>query len=352
MSSGRGIQTLPLAQVSIDALLTAGFTSVGDLCGVTPLDLRKETGLSLEDANLALLCVKSFEGNIHQPAGNLLRRVLSGEDTSQSIRNTAESKDDRNEDPTFRTLVSSSYHEPQTMRALLAKVGKTDSIITFCRNLDKLMGGGVPLGSITEFVGAPGVGKTQLSIQLALDTQIPALFSGVGGSTIYIDSEGSFWPQRAYAMAQALSAHLVKIANIKPRGLKLPQGLSADEAKLAQSNAEAALLQQRLTAAKEMTPERLLAGIQVMRVHTQSDLISAINNLPAYITKQNAAAASRGGGVSGIGPVRLVVIDSIAFHFRHDLSDTKARSRLLVMQANKLHELAVYVFLFIYMLLC
>ena len=36
------------------------------------------------------------------------------------------------------------------------------SIITFSEQLDSLLGGGVPLTKITEFCGAPGVGKTQI----------------------------------------------------------------------------------------------------------------------------------------------------------------------------------------------
>ena len=35
-------------------------------------------------------------------------------------------------------------------------------IVTFCAKLDSMLGGGVPLGKITEFCGAPGTGKTQL----------------------------------------------------------------------------------------------------------------------------------------------------------------------------------------------
>lgn len=38
--------------------------------------------------------------------------------------------------------------------------------------------------------GTPGVGKTQLSMQLALDVQIPEVFSGAAGAAIYIDTEG------------------------------------------------------------------------------------------------------------------------------------------------------------------
>jgi RAD51-like protein 2 len=36
------------------------------------------------------------------------------------------------------------------------------SIITFSESLDNMLGGGVPLCKITEFCGAPGVGKTQM----------------------------------------------------------------------------------------------------------------------------------------------------------------------------------------------
>lgn len=35
-------------------------------------------------------------------------------------------------------------------------------IITLCRDLDDAIGGGIRIGKLTEFVGAPGVGKTQI----------------------------------------------------------------------------------------------------------------------------------------------------------------------------------------------
>ena len=34
-------------------------------------------------------------------------------------------------------------------------------IVTFSAGVDGMLGGGVPLGKITEICGAPGVGKTQ-----------------------------------------------------------------------------------------------------------------------------------------------------------------------------------------------
>ena len=35
-------------------------------------------------------------------------------------------------------------------------------VITFSERLDELLGGGVPVTKVTEFCGAPGVGKTQM----------------------------------------------------------------------------------------------------------------------------------------------------------------------------------------------
>lgn len=38
----------------------------------------------------------------------------------------------------------------------------TKPIITLCKEFDNAIGGGVHIGAITEFVGGPGTGKTQL----------------------------------------------------------------------------------------------------------------------------------------------------------------------------------------------
>ena len=55
-----------------------------------------------------------------------------------------------------------------------------------------MLGGGVHLGEMIEFCGVPGIGKTQIAMQLCVDVQIPEAFQGVGGEAIYIDTEGSF----------------------------------------------------------------------------------------------------------------------------------------------------------------
>lgn len=55
---------------------------------------------------------------------------------------------------------------------------------------------------MTEFCGAPGIGKTQLAIQLCVNCQIPVWADGTAGHAIYIDTEGSFVPERALDMVR------------------------------------------------------------------------------------------------------------------------------------------------------
>lgn len=45
---------------------------------------------------------------------------------------------------------------------LLQQEETRGSIVTFCSELDAVLGGGVPVGKTTEICGVPGIGKTQL----------------------------------------------------------------------------------------------------------------------------------------------------------------------------------------------
>ena len=77
----------------------------------------------------------------------------------------------------------------------------------------------MPLSKLTEFCGAPGIGKTQLAVQLCINVQIPESAGGLGGEAVYIDTEGSFVPERALDMAEAMAAHL---ASLEPSVAPLP----------------------------------------------------------------------------------------------------------------------------------
>ena len=51
---------------------------------------------------------------------------------------------------------------------LLQQEQSAGSIVTFCEKFDDMLGGGVPVGKITEFCGAPGIGKTQIGYAIEL----------------------------------------------------------------------------------------------------------------------------------------------------------------------------------------
>ena len=69
-------------------------------------------------------------------------------------------------------------------------------------NLDKLLGNGVETGSITEIFGEFRTGKTQLCHTLCVTCQLPIEQGGGAGMAMYIDTEGTFRPERLIPIAQ------------------------------------------------------------------------------------------------------------------------------------------------------
>lgn len=82
---------------------------------------------------------------------------------------------------------------------LAAKHSDVGTFKTTLSHLDVLLKGGLPVGSITEIVGPPGVGKTQFCHTLAvvaLTSLAPQPSLRIDGSVIYLDTETTFSPQR------------------------------------------------------------------------------------------------------------------------------------------------------------
>ena len=75
-------------------------------------------------------------------------------------------------------------------------------ITTGSQELDKLLGGGLETGSITEMFGEFRTGKTQLCHTLAVTCQLPVEQGGGAGKCLYIDTEGTFRPERLVSCAQ------------------------------------------------------------------------------------------------------------------------------------------------------
>eukprot|EP00557_Chaetoceros_sp_GSL56_P002912 CAMPEP_0176486954 /NCGR_PEP_ID=MMETSP0200_2-20121128/5856_1 /TAXON_ID=947934 /ORGANISM="Chaetoceros sp., Strain GSL56" /LENGTH=433 /DNA_ID=CAMNT_0017883715 /DNA_START=125 /DNA_END=1426 /DNA_ORIENTATION=+ len=180
---------------------------------------------------------------------------------------------------------------------------KSRPIITFAQAVDSLLGGGIQPKEVTEIVGSPGVGKTQLAMQLCVDAHLPIAFGGVGGESIYIDTEGSFSPERCWDMAKALCDHLQGSVRRSNGKKELPE---------------------------EFSVESILDSINVFRVLDETSQSCTIQSLSDFIeTKKEKGHC-----------VKLVVIDSIAFHYRCSSHDYKSRTKSLAKIASLLADIA------------
>ena len=74
-------------------------------------------------------------------------------------------------------------------------------ITTGSKELDKLLGGGLETGSVTEIFGEFRTGKTQICHNLAVTCQLQIEQGGGAGKCLYIDTEGTFRPERLLAVA-------------------------------------------------------------------------------------------------------------------------------------------------------
>ena len=175
------------------------------------------------------------------------------------------------------------------------------AVFTFSKDLDDLLGGGVAVGEITELCGCPGIGKTQACMQLCVSVQMPEAFGGYEGSAVYIDTEGSFMAERAKEVAQATVSHLVSISQFLPKHLSESGALS------------------------QFTVNEILDRVHLFRCHEITELLAVVESLPMYVRAHG---------------VKLVVIDSMAFHFRQDFKDMALRTAILAKMTTQLLNLA------------
>ncbi|XP_039036471.1 meiotic recombination protein DMC1 homolog [Hibiscus syriacus] len=75
-------------------------------------------------------------------------------------------------------------------------------ITTGSQALDELLGGGIETSAITEAFGEFRSGKTQLAHTLCVSTQLPTNMRGGNGKVAYIDTEGTFRPDRVIPIAE------------------------------------------------------------------------------------------------------------------------------------------------------
>ncbi len=72
---------------------------------------------------------------------------------------------------------------------------------TGSKKLNQLFCGGIETQAMTELIGEYGVGKTQICFMLSVTAQLPKEQGGLEGKAVYLDTEGTFIPERIYQIA-------------------------------------------------------------------------------------------------------------------------------------------------------
>jgi len=175
-----------------------------------------------------------------------------------------------------------------TAEELLEKRQAVSKISCGCNSLNELLGGGVETQAITELAGEFGAGKTQICFTLCVTVQLPHEQGGLDGSALFIDTEGTFRPERIGEIAEA-------------RGLD-----------------SSAIIKNILTARAYNSDHQLLIADEIDRL---------IKENPLGIEK----------------PLKLVVIDSLVSHFRSEFigrQNLPERQQKLNAHIHKLLRLA------------
>lgn len=158
----------------------ATFRSINDLqsLGINVSDIKK-----LQDSGLV-----TIGAVLQKSTRDLLNIKGLTEAKIEKIREVAKKLDCRGN--AFKT-----GNEVKEKRQAIIKVS------TGSDALNKILGGGIETGSITELFGEFRTGKTQLSHTLCVTSQLSFEMGGGQGKVIYLDTEGNFRPERIEAIA-------------------------------------------------------------------------------------------------------------------------------------------------------
>ncbi|NWV72407.1 RA51D protein, partial [Malurus elegans] len=144
-------------------------------------------------------------------------------------------------------------------------------------SLDQLLDSGLYTGEVTELMGAPGSGKTQVCLGIAASVSL-----GLKQHVLFLDSTGGFTASRLYQMLRAQT----------------------------EDEEEQAALQR----------------IQVVRVFNIYELLSALQELRDRLSQQV---------VSSVGPLKMVVLDSVSSVIYPLLGGRQSEGLALMMQLSK-----------------
>ncbi len=152
----RELEDLPgIGETTAEKLRAAGVDTLEKIAVMSPHDLSEQTGISVDAAKKAVQAAQE-----------------------------------------------STTIEFETGEAILEKRKEIGKISTGSKDLDDLIGGGVETNAITEAYGKFASGKSQIGFQLSVNVQQPRDKGGLGGAVLFIDTEGTFRPERIEAIAK------------------------------------------------------------------------------------------------------------------------------------------------------
>ncbi|XP_014271069.1 DNA repair protein RAD51 homolog 3 isoform X2 [Halyomorpha halys] len=185
-----------------------------------------------------------------------------------------------------------------TAAQLLRNEQMNEQIPTFSESLDKILGGGVQVGSLLQICGPPGSGKTQLVLQLCVNVQLPCALGGLESESVFIDTESTFSVDRLREIASGASYHCSKVASIYN-------------------------LKEDMT---NFTPDAVLAGVHYFEVENILKFMSVIEQLFELVRINKK--------------IKCIVIDSFTFPFLR-ITNHIDRTRYISMIIQKLQDLAL-----------
>ena len=202
----------------------------GELKGVASTTLKK-----LQKVGLVTL-----ESIAVTPPREIVKLTGMGAETAEKVNRLARLK----VDPGF---VSASEIMENRKHMLRCRTGSDE--------LNRILGGGVETGVITELIGEFGSGKTQICYTLSVLAQRPVDEGGFGARICVIDTEGTFIPERIVQIAEA-------------------RGYDSEE---------------------------ILRNVLIARAYNSEHQLMLIRNLPQVVQEHD---------------VKLVIVDSMIGHFR------------------------------------
>jgi DNA repair protein RadA len=226
------LEDLPgIGEATLKKLMDAGITSVRSLALFPPAKLQEEAGL--------------------------------GEKTSMNIIKAAQNIEKMG----FKSA-----------EALWNKRRNLKKLTTGSNNFDELLQGGIETGAVTELFGEYRTGKTQLAHQLCVNVQLPYEQGGLEGNALYIDSEGTFRPERIIDMAEG----------------------------------------------KDLDHHKILKGITIGRAYNSDHQILLVKDAPKIIEQKN---------------IKLIIVDSIISHFRSEYIGRGTLANRQQILNNHIHDL-------------